>query len=428
MNQKISLNGMKQKFQNPTLRASIKELTISTASHYNNFFENPATPRDGGAQTFIALTQQLEPILQNTPGFNECIKIIESDKAIQALLGQSVGYFSSTARMGDASFILLSFLAEFHRKNPEFSITEFDRSYAAFEEFFYSNKIRLADTVKLFNFDMAVDELRLDIGLIIAKTSFREESDNEIVNQYRYHPYTMFHQSRFVIIREYSVEKIVGEIEVKDREKALRQLEKSPEAFDLVIKALRLLKSSGIYRDKTISTESLTFSPLGGIISHHSTLADNITFGEICHISEGEVKELQSIFRKLQKTDHPQFRIALNRLSYGLEKARDEDRLIDYMIGLEALYLPGASGELTKQLSLRVAFMLENSGVNRKECFIFMNEMYSLRSKIVHGDKKEPIIKTEDITRMEAILRRSLKAFLDNSGRFDTESLQNIYF
>ena len=70
-----------------------------------------------------------------------------------------------------------------------------------------------------------------------------------------------------------------------------------------------------------------------------------------------------------------------------------EDRLIDYMIAFEALYLndTGAQerGEMRFRLALRVAQFLRELN-QQKSLYREMRAAYNMRSSIVHGDVYDP--------------------------------------
>ena len=115
-----------------------------------------------------------------------------------------------------------------------------------------------------------------------------------------------------------------------------------------------------------------------------------------------------------------------SRLGFGMERRFAEDKLLDYMIGLESLYLPDGNDELTFKLSLRVAFILNQEITEGKKTYQFMKKMYRQRSKIAHGRTNE--LTKEDLSCIEELLRRSLKLYAEHPDTFTPASLDNIYF
>jgi hypothetical protein len=100
--------------------------------------------------------------------------------------------------------------------------------------------------------------------------------------------------------------------------------------------------------------------------------------------------------------------VALRRFDMAYERERLEDRLIDYWVGLEALFLPDRQ-ELSYKAGMRIARYVGGNPVRRREIFEDMRASYSLRSEIVHGeplksDMATVVAKTEDVLR-EALFK-----------------------
>lgn len=102
------------------------------------------------------------------------------------------------------------------------------------------------------------------------------------------------------------------------------------------------------------------------------------------------------LYQELLNNCHKSARIAAKRLVRALERPDDDDRIIDLCIGLEALLGSGFS-EVVHRLSLRASALLGHRwGLSSFEIYKAMRDLYSIRSKIVHGDSKpyeEPMIK-----------------------------------
>ena len=68
-----------------------------------------------------------------------------------------------------------------------------------------------------------------------------------------------------------------------------------------------------------------------------------------------------------------------------------EDRIIDASVALEAVYGPFDSGEITRKISLRAAWLLGQSDDERRAVSKEMKSFYRTRSKVVHGTvSKDP--------------------------------------
>jgi len=80
--------------------------------------------------------------------------------------------------------------------------------------------------------------------------------------------------------------------------------------------------------------------------------------------------------------------VAIRRFSQANERTSVEDKIIDYLICAEALFLSSGGsfqGELKYRLSHRAAMFIENDTEKQREMFKFMQKAYDVRSAIVHG-------------------------------------------
>ena len=110
-----------------------------------------------------------------------------------------------------------------------------------------------------------------------------------------------------------------------------------------------------------------------------------------------------------------------------MEGRTAEDRLIDYVIALEALY-GNEIDELRYRLSLRAAILLgtgmEDTGFIRE----LISESYKLRSKIVHGKPVKPIrvidkevTLNELVSQLSEYVRKSILAFMSLSAHMGSQ-------
>lgn len=119
-------------------------------------------------------------------------------------------------------------------------------------------------------------------------------------------------------------------------------------------------------------------------------------------------------------------RIAITRLNDGITRDSLIDMLIDYMIGLEALFLPDGNEELTYRLAIRVAYNLEKEYEKRKQLFKDVKNYYRKRSKGVHGNTGDLI--KEEVDKVEGILRKSILLWKDDASIFNDENLTYNFF
>ena len=105
----------------------------------------------------------------------------------------------------------------------------------------------------------------------------------------------------------------------------------------------------------------------------------------------------------------------LSRFSSSYERRELEDRLIDLVIALEALFNDSESDSVSFKIAIRCAGWLYPPGEQRVSLFRFIKRIYKFRSAAVHGRKgkrKEPT--TENLDQLECVVRASVMKFLDH--------------
>ena len=107
--------------------------------------------------------------------------------------------------------------------------------------------------------------------------------------------------------------------------------------------------------------------------------------------------------------------LALARWQDGTNRTRPEDQLLDYWIGLEALFASDGRGELRFRTSLRIAAYLGKSADERVALYKEMRDSYDARSDLVHGEVPKGNV-TALAARTRDSLRRSLIRILDEDA------------
>jgi hypothetical protein len=187
----------------------------------------------------------------------------------------------------------------------------------------------------------------------------------------------------------YSLEKIVGEhstsIEEADRSRKV-QLQAN-ERIDEVINALRLVKIENVYYHVIFhrASDLLPIAPF----SFQSRFYGNPS---LWFQQGGEwVEGFREFWLNLQHAEVKRRKFlggAISRFSYGHERHRLEDRVLDLFIAAEALFISedGNTGEINHRLAERAALFIGGSDTAQcKHIFQFMKTAYGLRSTIAHG-------------------------------------------
>ncbi|MBU1721932.1 hypothetical protein KKG38_04065, partial [Patescibacteria group bacterium] len=394
---------MDKEINNQKLYLKLKELTkIALRLYKKNPFEKESLD-------FLFEFEKVDKRIKKQSLFNICLQIMKNDEKIEFLEGKNIGISNFKFSINKERCILV-FLRIVYNQNNTYIEDIFNESYVKFEELFYSNDFVYLDSSNLYNFDYDGEEIKLNDELVIKK----KIKKTHIKEDFDFHRIRMeFAKSDFIIERKQILPKLL-----KNKEKI--ELIETTEFFDFIVYALRLLKHSAVYRSDSIYFQLKTFStgPKG---FRQGKNHQDIISGKKCFINEEDINELSSIFQYIiSEEKESRFSLALRRLSMGMSRKNFDDKIIDYIIGFEALYLPESKAELSFKIALRVAFLLSDIE-NREENYLFLKKMYTYRSNIVHGEKQE--LKNDDILKLENLLRQSLMLWMKDENIFSKKEL-----
>lgn len=429
--------------RNDDLRISVEALAKKALPVFEAHVAQHCDEQHDTVLAAIALSR-LEPGIKDTEEFKDALIKMRADTAIMALQGKLVGDAGYSSLVDAEDKCLFSFLTQLYWAKTEFHQSSFDAAYGDFEDLFYSESLKFRESSQLSNFTSPMADITLtdDVKIVRAQLDVPQAEDCR-----PFQNNTLF-KSPFEIERISSRKKIVKRAEygggdvypdmayVAEKmkndedtgEAALDEQNRSAACFDNVVTSLRILKPSGVYREEEIKTESITFQPNPSSITQRP-FHRSISLGEKCAMEPSDVEELQKTFQFLELSDDKRFTMAANRLSSGNERRNLEDSLIDYMIGLEVLYLPDGNQELSFRVAMRVAHVIENAAHTKHDIFEFIRNMYKKRSNIVHGSSsKGKALESHELESLEGFLRASLKKWIENSDVFSVETLNKVLF
>ena len=190
------------------------------------------------------------------------------------------------------------------------------------------------------------------------------------------------------------------------------------ERFARVVTAFRLIKRGAFGLPVLIACEtgSRALKAAFGPFRPHA-------FGEPYFLGKQEADKLRNVVQELcagRLSDRQN--IALRRFEMAYERGIAEDRLIDYWVALEALFLPDIFQELSFRASLRIAYYVAGTPDEREEVFRKMRLSYDIRSDVVHGQRLKADV-SEVASDTEEILRRALRAEVMNPGSLNVDRL-----
>jgi hypothetical protein len=293
--------------------------------------------------------------------------------------------------------------------------SELDALCEQLEEYLYSGT-KMYYFAPIFNFELEPERLELDGGITISKIS--SDLFTTIWRSYDFSllPSHMIFQVRYVM----------GLFYTHPKGKPI-SVENPRDRFRHVISALRLFKK-GVPGFNILYSKSTGF---GYALTSTISGSDRMSFSGLgCTLTSAEAQsfaEFWKFYMSTMSANNKFIDIAVRRFNSALEGRTAEDKLIDCMIALEALY-GSEIDELRYRLSLRASILLGSGIADTSFIREIISESYKLRSKIVHGKSVKPIrIIEREITLNELVsqlseyVRKSILAFMSLSAHMGSQ-------
>lgn len=118
-------------------------------------------------------------------------------------------------------------------------------------------------------------------------------------------------------------------------------------------------------------------------------------------------------------------RLALRRWDLVAEELNEDDKLIDYWIALESLFIPESHQEVRYRASLRTAAFIGDTLEEREEMYGKLRNSYDLRSDIVHGKAPKRKDRSDLIGKTRSYLSRALLKVLTSDEPFEPQSIES---
>ena len=322
----------------------------------------------------------------------------------------------------DRSYIVGSAFDYLWRQHKTFDLSDaqVEAIVQEFADFVDSPTVRLRFLAQLVNFRMPADSLALPSGLAIRRLSEDEVSEfhGGRMGTLAQIPYQSLGIHEFVLAGELDEPKILG----NSQPQAETVADRAKEVLDKAVLSLRTFKEGHVGYDY-IHFRPVTFCPIGlfsvGAGDKYIPMGSySLTVSEY----EALTKHAELIFA----CSEPAMKMACSRLGDAENRTRPEDRIIDAVIGMEALLLAGVDGrrgELSFRFSLNYAMLFPTD--ERQDAYRLARDLYSLRSRIAHGssvDEGKLKIAGEKLTlseagkRATAALRKIIMHFLPKEG------------
>jgi hypothetical protein len=82
--------------------------------------------------------------------------------------------------------------------------------------------------------------------------------------------------------------------------------------------------------------------------------------------------------------------LALRRFVLGCARDDPADALVDFVVALEALLLPNRTAEMSDRFKVNGAHFIATEPVERPTLYKQLEELYDIRSQMVHGGRRRP--------------------------------------
>lgn len=370
---------------------------------------------------FIAFISKYMNEIKELPQFEVFKTNLIADEKINKQINHLVGTRNFQFRIDLDRIIEIILTKMLEQSNLEFE-ERFNSVYKEFEDFFYSDKLTYIVFSPLQHFDCQINEFKLNERLSIRKITDEEKNQLWKMLKFSHIPTIDIHFLHYGIFDVCQPDKIIiedGSVSKLDEKISETQLMK--DSIRRLISALRLFKKG------SFGTNLIQFTPVGnpfGFGFSTSEIGYKSFLGPTYILCKEEIEIFLNFWNDIKQVVQitPKFlSIAIQRFDFGIERVRIEDKLIDYMISFESLFLKEDEKlELKYKLANRVAILFGKDGNEARKIFNFINKAYILRSKIVHGTDIKNVIRigSQNITlndfviQLEDHLRESIKYFI----------------
>ncbi|MGE0481403.1 MAG: hypothetical protein AB7Q17_13120, partial [Phycisphaerae bacterium] len=325
----------------------------------------------------------------------------------------------------DSICILCYALAHLWTKYETFDLNAaaIDSLVSEFETFVDTASTRFVFRTQLVNFCASLDRFPLPHGLLVRRMTDREVSGFSG----GWFQLRAGGQSHSVGIHEFCVEGTITlsrctEAEITD----VRPEAQVKVALDKAVLSFRTFKRGSVGYGM-IHFAPVTFCPvMVGSIGYGDAY---IPIGEY-RLETDEIGEFSEHATRVYAMTEPSMQMACSRLADSGMRTKPVDRLVDAVIGMEALLLAGLRSE-DRRSELKLRFALHYSTLfteteERRRAFRLAKDLYDLRSRIVHGSAfartvlrvgDEKLNLSEAANRACEALRLVVKKFLPRTER-----------
>jgi hypothetical protein len=268
---------------------------------------------------------------------------------------------------------------------------------------------RLADAIQAGEIDYSISMRLVNIDIaedfnLAPGIQFRKLPPQETLAKYPVNAqFTPLHPLAAPHNDKHCVEAVVrGTAKLADAKNRM-----SVEETDALVSSIRHTFLFSDVSDKCVPNVTHVLFQSDAESSNHDRGVSSFTFQPHL-LTQDEIADLQKTYALLQDAENDRIlSTVIDRFILGMKRGTHHpnrvnepnwDKIVDYTIAMETLFLTVNSGEVIGELVYR--FRMNGSSVisaatgeGREKLFDALNHLYSLRSKVVHGSEDSRILK-----------------------------------
>lgn len=327
--------------------------------------------------------------LSALPEYQRCVEVMSADPVVSSHLNRFVG----TSIMGGGHLSASGLLerifgpAEYPR-HMVFDEERFGSLYAALESVFYDDSFSCEAIAPLQGLAINAPAVKFSDDLEISQLTPEEERQVHVIEVVRRHG-PRWTDRHYAVRAKYRLPKVVvqDQSEISDQEKAAAEAKQTEvnERIEEVIHTLR------VFRQGTLNYGGVVHRadnwPFGGAMNISGKSLES-TYGIYPLDSDADIDDLKGFWDEVQSAkaeSHKFLAVAMRRFSYGCERHRIEDKVIDLMISAEAF--SQASAVLKKGEHIADYVSSSAPAGEQNKVRKHLRKSYRLRNAIMHeGD------------------------------------------
>lgn len=285
------------------------------------------------------------------------------------------------------------------KQDLAFSLPIYDYIYQKLEEYAYSTEpIITMDIIHMRNLRCEFDKAAIGNNVFLRQTTYEEKKE-----ALRGQAFLSLHAAAEAVLEIHHRIFATGHLPVEE------QMEVHNIA-NAVVLALRLIKPDFV--EAGMFYHDISDQPFRASRGMGRSIFQNPFSGHPPYIlTQNDIDTLKALWPKVKKAyEKPELSIARTRFEGSYLRTTLDDMLIDFWIGLEALFLPqDYTREMAEAVALAVSHYLGKTVASRNTIYHEIIDSHKLRGKVVHGKPIDGKKLRELVAKTGELLRHSLR-------------------